>query len=169
MKYIFILFSIVFLFYLLLPSPDFPEPPPDSVQSQEKADTETPLRRAYFTDFTRQQVLEHYQKQLPWPTYRLNYPPEDSQTLIRDQTRSTFLEEVVRPFRQSVFVNGFEPKVAKDDVWYKGVDYRQKIIIKVVPSNAFVRLMIGVPTLVLIWLLAKEWIFAFKDLKRERQ
>lgn len=157
MSILFKIFSISllfgFLFYLLLPTPDFPLPPPDSVQSLEKADTETSLRRAYFTNFTRDEILDHYQKQFEYsvffgikmPTYRLNYPPEDAQWLIRDQTRSVFLEEIVHPFRESVFVNGFQARVAKDDIWYKGAHYDTKITIRYIPSSPIV----GVPVLLL--------------------
>lgn len=164
-RIIFILFSILFLFYLSLPSPDFPKPPSDSVQSREPADTESPLRRAYFTNFTREEVMDHYKRELSYtvlfgislPTYRLNYPPEESSTIIRDQTRSTFLEEVVHPFRESVFINGFEPKDAKDAIMIDGVSWRQKLIIKYEPSMIFVRLFIGALTLALIFVLVREY------------
>jgi len=149
---IFVLFSIALLFYVLLPNYNFPTPPSDSVQSKEPADTETPLRRAYFTNFTRAQVLDWYMDQfkhssfhnLALPTLLLNYPPEDSQTIIRDQTRSTFLQEIVHPFRETVFVNGFEPAPTdnKDRIVINGVHWRQKIIIKFVPSGISVRLLI---------------------------
>ena len=162
-KGLFILFSVLLLTYVLLPSPSFPNPPPGSRQSEEDGDNETLLRRAYFTDFTRQEVLDFYQKQ--FRGYRLNYPPEESQTLIRDQTRSTFLEEIVHPFRESIFVNGFEPKVAKDEIWYKGVHYRQKIIIKYIPSNIFVRLSISILTILTIWILVKEIVAVIKQKK----
>ncbi len=99
-KALFIVFSLVFIFYLLLPTPSFPEPPPDALQSDEPADLEDPLRRGYFTDLSRQEVLEHYQKEFnksplgnfSLPTHKLNYPPEEAQTRIRDKTRSTMLE-----------------------------------------------------------------------------
>lgn len=152
-------FLVLFLVYLLLPSPPFPAQPPDSVQSLEDADTETPQRRAYFTNFTRQQVLEHYQRQfsrssflgLPLLTYRLNYPPEEAFSLIRDQTRSTFLEEIVHPMRESFFVNGFAPKEEKDDIWYKGKHYEQKVTVKYVPSSVFVRVPIALLALVALF------------------
>lgn len=157
--------SALFFVYLVVPGPDFPSPPPGAVQSEEKADQESPLRRAYFTNFTRQEVVDYYRGAfgksliLPLPSIRLNYPPEDAQTLIRDQTRSTFLEEVAHPFRESIYINGFEPKDAKDDVWYKGVDYRQKIIVKYNPSSVFVRIPIAALTLVAAYFLIKEWIY----------
>lgn len=157
-KIIYLLFVLVFVGYLSLPNFDFPAPLPDSLQSNEPADTETLLRRAYFTNYTREEVMDHYYKQIekssffdvPLPTYRLNYPPEEAQTIIRDQTRSTFLEEIVHPFRESVFVNGFEPKDPKDTIFIDGRLWRQKIIVRYIPSNLFVRLAIGILTLVLI-------------------
>src|SRR5689334_19212994 len=112
-----ILFGIGFMVYLFRPGPfaDFPAPPPGAVQSKEDADIESPLRRAYFTNYTREEVIAHYQNQFRMRplTLTLNYPPEDAQTLIRDQTRSVYLEELVHPFRESLYVNGFIAQVAK--------------------------------------------------------
>ncbi len=166
------LLSLIFLFYLVLPNPAFPLPPADALQSNEPADSETPLRRAYFTNLTREEIISHYQKQLehavilniPLPTYRLNYPPEEAGTIIRDQTRSTFLEEIVHPFRESVYVNGFEPKEVKDAIFIAEKPWKQKIIIKYVPSNVYLRLGIALVTLMMIYFLLKEWLSAFKDL-----
>jgi hypothetical protein len=148
---LYVIFALVLFIYLLLPGYSFPNPPPGAVQSMEQADTETPLRRAYFTDFTRTEVVDYYQNQmsrssffsLPMPTLLLNYPPEDAQTLIRDQTRSVYLQEIVHPLRESVYVNGFIPKTAKDDIWYKGIHYQEKITIRFVPGSRVPRLIIG--------------------------
>lgn len=172
-KIIFLSASTIFLFYLFLPGPDFPEPPPDAIRSMEPADTETPLRRAYFTDFTRQEVLSHYQEQLettsfmnlPLPTYRLNYPPENAQTIIRDQTRSTFLEEIVHPFRESLFVNGFEPTREKDAIFIEGKNWRQKITVRYVPSSLWARVGVGALTLALIVFIYKDWRGAVINLR----
>ncbi len=158
---------LIFLGYLLLPNPNFPKPPPDSIQSKEPADTESLFRRAYFTNFTRAEVLTWYQNQItrstflniPLPTYRLNYPPEDAQTLIRDQTRSTFLEEIVHPFREGIYINGFEPKAddQKDAINIEGRRWRQKIIIKFVPSMLFVRILIFFLTTAAGIILFRQW------------
>jgi hypothetical protein len=150
---------IFFILYLFYPSPDFPSPPPGSVQSQEKADTETPYRRAYFTNYTREQVIAHYKNQfkLKYFTLELNYPPEDAQVLIRDQTRSYYLEELVHPFRESLYINGFVPQVAKDDIWYKGVHYQEKITIKYVPSNFYIRFGFALATLFIMFVMIKEY------------
>lgn len=174
-KIIFVIFSLVFLSYLILPNPSFPTPPPDALQSNEPADTETPLRRAYFTNYSREEIMEHYKNQfiksgllaIPVPTYRLNYPPEESKTIIRDQTRSTFLEEIVHPFRESIFVNGFEPKEAKDAIFIGGRPWRQKIIIRHVPSKAYYRVGVAVLALAGIWILATQWRISIADFFRK--
>lgn len=156
-----ILLAIAFFAYLGMPSPDFPPPPPDAIQSDEPGDTESPLRRAYFTNLSRSAVLAHYTNQLSiswfFPTYRLNYPPEDAQTLIRDQTRSTYLEEVVHPLRESVYINGFEPIEKKDTIDIGGRIWRQKIIVRYVPSNNLTRLVVGLATVFVGYMTWSLW------------
>ncbi|MGD0523216.1 MAG: hypothetical protein ABSA43_01515, partial [Candidatus Microgenomates bacterium] len=61
---LYVIFALVLFIYLLLPGYSFPNPPPGAVQSMEQADTETPLRQAYFTDFTRTEVVDYYQNQM---------------------------------------------------------------------------------------------------------
>ncbi len=124
--------------YAVIPNPKFPNPPPGALQSKERGDSEDlTVRRAYFTNLTREEVMKHYQSE--FKGYRLNYPPEEAATIIRDQTRSTFLEEIVHPFRESFYVNGFEPKTAKDAIEIEGLPWRQKITVKYVQSNIFLR------------------------------
>ena len=184
MKKIFILiyaiFSVTLLFYVSLPNFDFPKSPADSVQSKEPADTETPLRRAYFTNFSRAEVLDWYKVQfehsgfmnIPLPTYLLNYPPEESGTIIRDQTRSTFLQEIVHPFREIIFINGYEPAPTDNEnkIVINGTHWRQKIIIKYVPSSLILRFMITLATLAAIPVVylafVPEFNFSKKILKK---
>lgn len=164
-KVLFVIFSLIFLLYLLLPGPPFPNPPPDALQSNEPADTETLLRRAYFTDFTREQIIEFYKKEFEKPTFlgipffteRLNYPPEEAKTLIRDQTRSTFLEELVHPFRESVFINGFEAKSPKDTILIAGKVWRFKITVRYVPSRTIVRIVVALFTIAGAWFVINEY------------
>jgi len=141
--------------YLLLPSSGFPEKIPDSLQSKELADTEDPNRRAYFTNYSREEVIEHYMNNFGG-ALRLNYPPEESQTLIRDQTRSTYLEEIVHPMRESIYINGFEPKEDKDKINIEGRHFRQKIIVKYVEGNKYARVVVFGLALVGVYLLVGE-------------
>lgn len=151
-------FLALYYRYFLIPSYPFPAPPPGAVQSQEPADTETPLRRAYFTQYTREQVIAHYYEQLNYlPILKLNYPPEDARTIIRDQTRSWYLEELVQPLRASLFINGFIPQKAQDHIVVDGVSYAEKITIKYIQSNVFLRLAIATAILAAIYLLLSEW------------
>jgi len=161
MRLLFLTFSLLFFAYLSLPNPEFPTPPPDALQSDEPADTETSLRRAYFTNLTREEVMSHYKNQLT-PAFRLNYPPEEARTIIRDQTRSTFLEEIVHPLRESVFINGFEPKDPKDAIEIAGRSWRQKIIVRYVPSSTWVRLVLGISTILAMVVVFKEYFGFFR-------
>ncbi len=168
---IYILASVLFLWYLVLPSPDFPEPPQDALQSQEPGDSEDLLvRRAYFTDLTREEVLLHYQEQLSRGsvfskmTYRLNYPPEEASTIIRDQTRSTFLEEIVHPFRESFYVNGFKAEHPADTILIEDKVWNQKVTVKYVQSSAITRLAVAVFALVLVWVVISNWRQLFLSL-----
>ena len=178
----YVLFSLTLLFYVSLPDYGFPEPISGSVQSKEPADMESPLRKAYFTNHTRAEVLEWYKSQFDYstfgniklPTYLLNYPPEESQSIIRDQTRSTFLQEIVHPFRETVFINGYEP-AADDDknkIIIDGTKWRQKIIVKYVPSNLILRFTMSLLTLasipVVYMAFVPEFSFLKKILKRRR-
>ena len=177
-KILFILFSTLFIIYLLLPNPTFPEPPPGALQSNEPADTESLLRRSYFTNYTREEVMVHYKDQFEkpvifgifLPSYRLNYPPEEAQMIIRDQTRSTFLEEIVHPFRESVYINGFKPTLEKDAIFIEGKDWYQKITVRFVPSNGLVRVLVITLALFLAAIVVKEWENATKGfLKRKKE
>ena len=156
LKFIFLAFSFLLLVYVSLPSPRFPSPLPNALQSQEPADTEDLLRRAYFTNATREEVMNWYKKEFGWG-YRLNYRPEEAQSIIRDQTRSTFLEEIVHPFRESLFINGFEPKNEKDMINIEGRPWRQKIIVRMVTSNALTRFLVSLLTLAAFVILMREY------------
>jgi len=155
-KILIVVFGIALLVYVSFPSPDFPSPPPGALQSKEPADSETPFRRAYFTDYSRQEVLDWYHKQFKWGIL-LNYPPEEAQTIIRDQTRSTFLQEFVHPLRESLYINGFEPNNAKDAINIEGQPFKQKIIVRYVVSRLSVRLLVTLLTLASVVALVREY------------
>ncbi len=158
-------FLALYFRYFTIPNYPFPGPPPDALQSYEPADTETPLRRGYFTQYTREQVIAHYRGQLDYlPVIRLNYPPEEAGTIIRDQTRSWYLEELAHPLRGSLFINGFIAQKAQDNIVIDGKPFHQKITIKYVPSNVFVRLAISGLILLAIYLLYLEWKKALQSL-----
>ncbi|MDP3994873.1 MAG: hypothetical protein Q8P91_03500 [bacterium] len=159
-KIIFFVSSLLFVVYVARPSPGFPDPLPDALKSTEPADLETPLRRGYFTNATRDEVMEHYFNQ--FRGYRLNYPPEESGTIIRDQTHSTFLEEIVHPLRESIFISGYEPEDTGNILTVGGLPWRQKVIVKYVPSSLIVRIIVSL-LIVISWpVIVKEWMSALK-------
>jgi len=143
----------------------FPAPPPGALQSTEPADTESPLRRAYFTQYTREQVIAHYASQVKYlPFVRLNYPPEEAQTIIRDQTRSWYLEELTHPLRDSLYINGFIPQKAQDNIVINGKSYAEKITIKYVPTTLLMRLVVSFALLAAVYSLFVEWKKALSSL-----
>lgn len=163
-KIVFALFGITLLIYLAWPPPKFPTTLWDFVSSTEPADKETPMRRGYYTNLTRQQLMSHYTKEFGWGE-RLNYPPEEAQTLIRDQTRATFLEEIVHPMRESIYVAGNELGSGMGTFEADGKKFKQKVIVKYVESNVYVRVLIGLSTLGLIWILGSEWVKTVKTFR----
>lgn len=167
------LFFLILIFYLSLPNANFPKQLPNSLQSNEPADQETSLRRSYFTDYTREEVLRYYKKEIEnnnilnvrIPSLKLNYPPEEAQFRVRDQTRSTFLEEIVYPLRESFYINGFEPKEEKDVIFVDGKLWKQKITIRQVSSSLFLRLLMGLLIFVITKMLIKESYILMKSKK----
>jgi len=163
-KILFALFGIALLVYLIWPMPHFPNTLWDFVSSNEPADKEDSLRRGYYTNLTREQLMSHYQEQFWWGE-RLNYPPEEAQIIIRDQTRATFLEEVAHPMRESIFIAGNELKPNMGIFEVDGKTYKLKVIVKYVGSNVYIRVLVGLLTLGLIWLTGNEWVKTAKDAK----
>lgn len=126
---------------------------------------ESIYRRAYFTQGSRSEILDHYSMQfghsgffsLPLLQFLLNYPPEESFTLIRDQTKSSWLQELVHPGRESLYVNGFYPTKPTEQINIDGVHYVNKITVRYVPSHWATRLTSLVLVSLCIYLLSKEY------------
>ncbi len=150
---------ILGLVYLTLPSPAYPDLS-NAMRSQEAGDTwQNPDQKGYYTNLTRPEVLGQLQSKFQvkifgWaiPSYRLNYRPEEAATIIRDQLDSYYLEEIVYPFRESLFVNGWEPtnsprfvgqaKMKIPNISFEGTPYLSKVTLKPVRSNVFARVAI---------------------------
>jgi hypothetical protein len=160
MKYVLSLILLLTAVYLLLPSPVFPPPPPDSLKSQEPGDMESIYRRAYFTNLSREQVLKYYSGNFP-PTYiqyLLNYPPEESFTWIRDQTKSSWLQEIVHPLRESLFINGFYPTKPTEQININGVHYLNKITLHYFPSHPLTRLTVLGFIALAVYLIRRQYV-----------
>lgn len=90
-------------------------PLPNSAKSTLEGDTiQIPNVSAYFSNLFRNFVVPFYSKNyqqnshFPFPPLRLNHPPEYSWTVIKKHTETTYLEELVYPLRDSLYVNGYE-------------------------------------------------------------
>ena len=177
---LFIAGSLIFLMYLVLPGPGsvyvFPDLP-DSSRSKLSGDTvEIPNINAYFSDNYRNYVVPYYQENyqgftlFPFKPLRLNYPPEFAFTAIKDQTQSTYLEELTYPFRDSLFINGLEPLDEFGESRYIGatpfeVDgekHATKVTLRYYPSSLWTRLIMWagiVVSVYFLWVMTKRIIF----------
>ena len=153
-----IIFLISSIYYLIYPSPSFPPPPPDPLQSADPGDTETIYRRAYYTNLTRQEIMEYYDKNFPdLVQYRLNLPPENSQTLIRDQTKSSFLEQIVHPWKSSLYINAFVPTKPTEQININKVHYLNKVTLRFISSHSISRLTVLLLTTIGFYWLTREY------------
>ncbi len=162
------------IIYLIQPSPDLPSLA-DSTRSDEPGDTiQHPDQAAYYTDRdNREKILGELQKKFGLPrfspvNYRLNYRPEEVGTLVRDQLRSYYLEEVVHPLRESLYINVLDPAktpLIDDDkreqakMYLHGRFYPVKVTLRPVYSKVSGRLIVWTsifPALALVYLSLKK-------------
>lgn len=159
-KIFFIILAVLGTCYLVLPAPESFPPLPNSVKSSEPGDTvQIAGVSAYYTDMPRTEVINFYYNYfsrspflaIPLITYKLNHPPERIREAIRATQQSTFVEEIVHPLRESVFVNGFEwdndpftpPKHRlKNILVVNGKTYQFKITIFYQASHLWQRLLV---------------------------
>lgn len=145
--------------YLIQPIPALPTLENATLSNEEGDTWQNPDQKGYYTNLTRSQVLNQIQtksqiKIFGWkvPNYRLNYRPEEAHELIRDQLKSNYMEEIVYPFRSSIFVNGWEPKNSPyyankpekeiPDISIYGIPYDAKITLKPNNSSLIARLVL---------------------------
>jgi hypothetical protein len=146
------------LVYFLSPAPSRLSLP-EAVISNEAGDTwQHPDQSGYYTNLSRPSVIGHIINQFQLQVfgyklsgYRLNYRPEEAGTLVRDQLKSNYLEEIVFPMHSSIFVNGWEPKLAPkrgksgtpdDNLSINGVPYQSKVTLRPINSTASARVLV---------------------------
>lgn len=175
-KIFFILVFILGTFYLVLPAPrDFPYLP-NSIKSIEPGDTvQIANVSAYYTDTPREEVVDFYFRYfskspflgISLPSYKLNQPPERIREVLRATQQSTYVEEIVHPFRESVFINGFEwdndpfilpSKRVKNILIVDGTTYRFKVTLFYQESKLWTRLLVFYLTLLAIFFLFRIYI-----------
>ena len=164
-KNIYILLSILFLLYMIAPGPgkisDF-EALPSSTKSNLEGDTiQIPNVAAYFSNNYRDFIIPFYIRNyiektfLPFPPLRLNHPPEYSWTAIKKHTDSTYLEELVYPLRDSLYINGYEPFYPDGTPKFwgsttfdaNGQQWFTKTTLRFYPSPLWARILVGLGVL----------------------
>ena len=171
------------LVYLALPQPEVVALP-NALRSTEPGDTwQNPDQSAYYTDLGRSEVLEFYQDTFSLklfgaslPSYRLNYPPEDSRVYVRDHLLTYYLEEINHPLRESLFVAGWNPRLSpisnylfdsQYDRWamvIDGVEYQSKVTLKPYYSSPYTRFFIWTSIFPLTYLVFNHFRLSLKRL-----
>lgn len=180
MKYIFITFSLLLLVYMIWPGPgqiaNFPALPHSDKSTLEGDTIQIPDVAGYFSDNYRNFAVPFYigNYQLlagfPFGPIVINRPPEYAWTAIKKYTDSTYLEELVYPLRDSLFVNGFEPFDANGNPRFWGATqfvqngdhWFTKVTLRFYPSNTAVRVLVwfGISlSALLLYNLSKKVIF----------
>ncbi len=160
MKYLntlFIGFFLIGIIYILYPASSFPPPPINTIVSTEPSDTESIYRKSFFTNLSREEIMAYYKQSFP-QSQRLNHPPEDAFMLIRDQTRSSWLEELSRPFKNTLYINGFYPTKATEQIYRNGNHYNAKITIRYIPYNVVTSMTVWCLAVLATYLLIKEYV-----------
>ncbi len=141
-KIVFLIIQILVVIYALLPLPAIPNLP-DSVVSTEPGDTvQLKNVKAFFTNSDRKTVMHFFDQSLrsslPF-SIRLNHPPEYAKQIFKDTMQTYYLEEIVFPFKGSVFINGYEwandvftkpDKREKNKIIVNGTEYQAKISLR---------------------------------------
>lgn len=140
-KTAFLVVYVLGFFYLLIPLPKFPSLPKGGLESNEPADTESPYRKAYFTNLTRNEIMNHYDKEFRGLiSFRLDQRREDAYSVIRDQTPSSYLEEIIQPGKGSLYINVYVPDKPTDQINRNGIHYLNKVTIHYMPSHMVSRI-----------------------------
>ncbi len=166
--------------YLLLPNPVTPNLS-NSFLSDEPGDTwQHPEQKAFFTQDNRKNILDEFENNFSLsifnfqlPSFRLNYRPEETTEFVREQVASNYLEEIVHPLRESLYVTGWEPRNAplwqdlpfEDRPRIKKYNqlFNTKVTLRPVYSSAWQRVFIWsliFPSAYLVWQSFKKSLYA---------
>ncbi|MFC1790585.1 hypothetical protein ACFLZP_03840 [Patescibacteria group bacterium] len=170
------------LVYLSLPLPGI-APLSESLRSDEPGDNvEISGVSAYYTNTSREEVLLFYQRafsrssflSLPLPIITLNHPPEYNVAAIRDTVPTTFVYELVHPFRDSLIVSGYDPqedrflksKAEKVGVRKNEQFFKRKVTLRLFQSSVFSRCLIFAASLGFLKLILGEVAKIIKGFKK---
>ena len=146
-----LVFNLFAILYLISPPPQISNLP-QGVKSNLPGDT-TQITNvsAYFTNLDRSQIINFYRQAYSHPfLVHLNHPPEKSKQIFVDTMRSYYLEELIIPFKESLFINGFEwekdvftkpEKRAANKLIYQDQTYSAKITLRTFPTPVWKRFL----------------------------
>lgn len=148
---IFLIFNALALWYLLTPVPALKNLN-NAVKSDLSDDNFDPQHvSGYYANLSRTEVINFYKANFNGLfRIQLNHPPEKSKDIFYYFTKSTYLEEFVFPFKQSLYINGYE---WENDVFtkpenrianklkYKDKNYQTKITVKIYTTTLSKRLI----------------------------
>ncbi|MBU1129933.1 hypothetical protein KKE45_01275 [Patescibacteria group bacterium] len=109
--FLFSIFNLLAFYYLLIPTPKILDLP-NSLKSIEPGDTvQIPNVKAFYNNQERQEIMKFYvdtyQKKHPLST-KINHRPEKAKEIIKDTIQTYYFEEIIIPFKESLYINGFE-------------------------------------------------------------
>ena len=171
-----LIFNLLSLIYFITPIP-VPKDLPNSIKSDLPGDTvQIPNTTAFFTNMTRTEVINFYKASYTGPfRILLNHPPEKARTIWHQTTRSYYLEEFVLPFRQSLYINGFEwendvftkpAQRIKNKLLYQGKEYKAKITLRTFPTNLPARIFVFYLSQATVLILFHSYLRFFKRKKK---
>lgn len=171
-----VVFNALALTYLLLPTPTLKDLP-SSVKSDEPGDTvQMKNVSAYYTNLSRTEVINFYKSAYTSPILiYLNHPPELAKTIFRDTMQSYYLEEFSIPFKESLYINGYEwendvftkpEKRIQYKLIFKNKEYKAKITLKTIPTSIPIRLFVFFVVEISIIIIGQIY---FKFLKKNDQ
>ncbi len=146
-----VIFNVLAVIYLISPTPTIPDLE-NSLKSDLPGDTKQVSNvTGYFTNLSRQEVINFYQKYYQGLfRINLNHPPEKAKEIIVDTIPSYYLEELVLPFKESLYINGFEwekdvftkpEKRIKNKIFFQGQEFAAKITLRRFPVSIPKRLL----------------------------
>ena len=171
--------GVLISLYLIVPAPKLP--PSDlseAFKSDEPGDTwQIKDVSAYYTNKERKEVISYYQnyfsKSSFLPSIRLNHPPEFGKEVFIDTKQTYYLEELIYPMKQSLFINGYE---WENDVFTAeasrkqfileadGKVWKSKVSLKWFSSSVIVRLAVFWSAWIILLTIANYWIVEFGEL-----
>ncbi len=161
--------------YIISPTPIIKDLP-NSIKSNLPGDTiQIPNTTAFFTNLSRTEVINFYKASYNGSfRIHLNHPPEKAKTIWHQTIRSYYLEEFVLPFKESLYINGFEwendvftkpERRIKNKLLYQDKLYKSKISIRTFPVSPTISLIVFLLTEITILTLIHGYLRLIKGKK----